>query len=187
MHLLICPGYHSPDLTHDFLQVLLRRVTPDRLWVLPIGAAPGGLLWLSRHGPPNQQPLNVIAFSAGVVAAYPLVMKWQTQGGKSRFITIDGWGMPLPGNLSIYRMSHDRWTHSTTYFPTPRESKGYFYADPAVEHLEIWQSPQKTRGMGTIRASPQPMTALDFVYAALTDEASWTEGVPLTHGGVDAR
>ncbi|MEM9485962.1 MAG: hypothetical protein AAGA83_19980 [Cyanobacteria bacterium P01_F01_bin.116] len=181
MHLLICPGYHSPDLTHDFLQALLRRITPERLWVMPIGSIPGSVSWPSRHAPLSQQPLNVIAFSAGVVAAYPWLMTWQRQGGKSRFIAIDGWGMPLLGNLAIYRMSHDRWTHGTTYFPTPKESKGYFYADPAVEHLEIWQFPQKTWGIGTIGDEPQSMTAIDFVYAVLTNKAL------LTDGAVDAR
>lgn len=171
MHLVICPGYHSSALTHDFLQALLGKITPDRLWVLPIGVMPGELLWQLKHSPSSQM-LHVIAFSAGVVAAYPLVMRWQSQGRTVPMIAIDGWGMPLPGILSIYRMSHDAWTHHTTYLPTPKDSSGYFYAEPAVEHLNIWQSPQTTWGMGAIGGAPQSMTAMDFVYAALTDGAT---------------
>lgn len=170
MQLLICSGYHSSDLTHDFLQSLLRVITPDRLWVLPIGAAPMALPWLlsSRQAPRRDCPLHVIAFSAGVVAAYPLLLAWQSMGGNCRLIAVDGWGMPLPGNLTIFRISHDRWTHRTTYFPTAAESKGSFYAQPAVDHLKLWQFPHLATGMGGLGAIAQPMTALEFISAALS-------------------
>lgn len=170
MQLLICPGYHSADLTHDFLQSLLKVVQPERLWILPMGPIPGaGLPWLlnTESAPHKNQVLHVIGFSAGVVAAYPLVMAWQGIGGTSRLIALDGWGMPLLGMQALYRMSHDRWTHDTTYFPTACESKGYFYAEPAVEHLKLWQSPQVTKGIGAIGTAPQPMTALEFIGAVV--------------------
>ena len=170
MQLLICPGYHSSDLTHAFLQSLLGVVTPERLWILPIGPIPGAALpWLltSRQTPQKDQVLQVIGFSAGVVAAYLLVMAWQGMGGTSRLIAVDGWGMPLPGDLSIYRMSHDRWTHRTTHFPTADESQGSFYAYPAVDHLALWQSPHMTKGVGSIGNLPRSMTALEFISAVL--------------------
>lgn len=169
MQLLLCPGYHSSDLTHSFLQSLLAAMTPDRLWVLPIWTASRNLPWLltAKDAPQKEQTLNIIAFSAGVVAAYPLVMAWQSMGGTSRLIAIDGWGMPLMGDLSIYRMSHDRWTHRTTYFPSASESKGYFYSCPGVEHLALWQSPHRAVGMGSIGTVERPMTALEFLCSVL--------------------
>ncbi len=173
MQILLCPGYHSSALTHDFLQALLAHLTPsrtpDRLWILPVWAFPLGLPWLLNgdQAPQLDQPLSVIAFSAGVVAAYPLLMAWQSLGGSSRLIAMDGWGMPLPGNLTVYRISHDRWTHQTTYMPSPAESKGHFYCQPAVDHLELWQRPQLSRGIGDWGAGTQPMTALEFICGAL--------------------
>ncbi|NEQ48951.1 MAG: hypothetical protein F6K11_02300 [Leptolyngbya sp. SIO3F4] len=172
MQLLICPGYHSPDLTHDFLQLLLKRITPAHLWILPIFRLLGGWQWLltEKDAPDRNQCLNVIAFSAGVVAAYPLIMDWQNNGGISRFIAIDGWGMPLPGALSVYRVSHDRWTHNTTFFPAPHECRGYFYASPGVEHLSLWQAPHQAHGKGAIGSvSTCPMTAFEFICDALMD------------------
>ncbi|EKV02213.1 hypothetical protein Lepto7375DRAFT_4434 [Leptolyngbya sp. PCC 7375] len=170
MQLLICSGYHSSDLTYDFLQSLLRVITPERLWVMPIWAAPGTLPWLlnSPQAPRRDRLLQVIAFSAGVVAAYPMLMTWTKMGGSSRLIAIDGWGMPLLGDLEIYRMSHDHWTHRTTYFPAAIESQGYFYSDPAVEHLTLWHSPDSTTGIGAINARSQPMTALEFICSVLS-------------------
>lgn len=187
MQLLICPGYHPPALTHDFLQSLLAHLTParsldlspdcssgrspERLWVLPIGASPLGLPWLlsSPQAPQLAQPLSVIAFSAGVVAAYPLLMAWKGLGGTGRLIAVDGWGMPLPGDLAIYRISHDHWTHRTTYLPSPAESRGYFYCQPAVDHLTLWQLPQLSQGMGDLGTGVAPMTALEFICGALVE------------------
>ncbi|ESA37196.1 tr [Leptolyngbya sp. Heron Island J] len=172
MQLLIFSGYHSPDLTHAFLQSLLRVTTPERLWVLPIWAAPVALPWLlsSRQAPRRDCLLQVIAFSAGVVAAYPLLLAWQRLGGNCRLIAVDGWGMPLPGNLTIYRISHDRWTHRTTYFPTAAESQGYFYAQPAVDHLQLWRSPDVATGIGSLGATTCSMTAIEFISAVLTSD-----------------
>ncbi|MBE9069538.1 hypothetical protein IQ260_23105 [Leptolyngbya cf. ectocarpi LEGE 11479] len=169
MQLLICPGYHSPDLTHSFLQSLLGAITPERLWVLPIGASSRAIPWLlaSPQRPQLAAELQIVAFSAGVVAAYPLLLTWQAMGGQGRMIAVDGWGMPLVGDLAIYRVSHDGWTHRTTYFPSPVQSKGYFYAHPAVDHLSIWQSPQLSQGMGAIDTKVGSMTALEFICAAL--------------------
>ena len=172
MQLLICSGYHSSDLTHSFLQALLKVTTPERLWVVPIWSAPGALPWLlsSKQAPRQDYLLQIIAFSAGVVGAYPLLLAWQGLGGNGRLIAVDGWGMPLPGDLTIYRISHDRWTHDTTYFPTAAESQGYFYAQPAVEHLELWQSPDRTTGVGCLGATACEMTALDFMSAVLASD-----------------
>ncbi|MGB3188280.1 MAG: hypothetical protein WBB43_02490, partial [Limnoraphis sp.] len=59
-------------------------------------------------------------------------------------IALDGWGVPLGGNFPIYRISHDRFTHwSSALLGGGVES---FYADPPVEHLDLWSSPQTARG-----------------------------------------
>lgn len=170
MQLLICPGYHSARLTVSFVRCLQRRVSPRQLWVLSLGEAGNALPWLlnSSQGPCQNQVLKIIGFSAGVVAAYPLALAWHCRGGQVRLIAMDGWGMPLMGGFPVYRMSHDRWTHDTTYLPSPRESHGYFYAEPAVSHLDFWQSPQATVGTGSLDGLVQGMTALDFIAAALT-------------------
>ncbi|MEA5464162.1 hypothetical protein [Leptothoe sp. PORK10 BA2] len=170
MQLLICPGYHAPALTDDFLQSLLAHLTPDQapdqLWVLPLWAYPLGLPWLFNSAQLDR-PLSIIAFSAGVVAAYPLLLAWQSLGGTGRLIAIDGWGMPLPGDLVIYRISHDHWTHRTTYWPSPAESRGSFYCQPAVQHLALWQHPHLSQGMGDLGTGVGPMTALEFICGAL--------------------
>ena len=169
MQLLICPGYHAPELTGSFLRCLKRQVSPTRLWVVPIWQSWGALPWLfhPRQGPKQDQPLQIIAFSAGVVAAYPLALAWHHRGGHVRLLALDGWGMPLMGGFSICRMSHDRWTHSTTYLPSPGESQGYFYAEPAVDHLFMWQAPHATIGTGAINGAIRKMTALDFIATVL--------------------
>ena len=179
MQLLICPGYHSSDLTHSFLGALLGEITPERLWIRPIWTSPGALPWLftSPQGPQLDRRLQIIAFSAGGVAAYPLMLAWQGMGGTGCLIAVDGWGMPLWGDLTIYRLSHDRWTHDTTYFPSASESRGYFYCHPGVDHLSLWHSPQLSRGMGSIGMAPSTMTALDFICAVLRTQADSSNAV----------
>lgn len=169
MQLLISPGFHSPELTDSFLQSLRSVVMPERLWVLPMFSPFKEFSGVSndQQMPRYDQPLLIIAFSAGVVAAYPIALAWQAMGGTSHIIAMDGWGMPLVGNFTVYRMSHDRWTHDTTYFPSPSESQGAFYADPAVDHLTLWQSPHLVYGQGVIGATCQAMTAMEFIVAAL--------------------
>lgn len=169
MQLLIFPGYHSPKLTDSFLHSMLQVVTPDQYWVVPMWTYPVALPWLLTHPqkPQLDQSLQIVAFSAGVVAAYPLILGWQHLGGRSTLIAMDGWGMPLWGNLTIYRISHDRWTHDTTYLPSPAESTGYFYAEPTVEHLELWQSPDQIQGMGAMGTTAASMTMREFIAAAL--------------------
>ena len=170
MQLIVCPGFHSPELTASFLRGLHRRVSPTRLWVWPISEAWGSVPWLLSdcHGLRKDMWLHIIGFSAGVVASYPLALAWQSMGGKVRLIAMDGWGMPLVGGQSVYRMSHDRYTHLTTCFPSPGEGKGYFYAEPAIDHLSFWRAPHAVCGVGALDGVVQPMTALDFMATVLT-------------------
>ena len=94
--------------------------------------------WLDRQLS-KTQPITFIAFSAGVVGGFGAAIAWQLQGGKVHsFIAFDGWGVPLGGNFPIYRVSHNYFTHWSS---TLLGAGLGFYAEPAVEHLELWRSP----------------------------------------------
>ena len=53
-------------------------------------------------------------------------------------IAFDGWGVPLVGNFPIYRISHDQFTHWSSELLGKGDKS--FYADPPVEHLDLWRS-----------------------------------------------
>jgi hypothetical protein len=94
---------------------------------------------------PAASELIFISFSAGVVGAIAAALAWQLQGGKVKaFIAVDGWGVPLTGNFPIHRISHDYFTHwSSALLGSGLDS---FYADPPIEHLELWRNPQTAQG-----------------------------------------
>ncbi|HTL90004.1 MAG TPA: hypothetical protein VL134_11430 [Leptolyngbya sp.] len=149
---------HSPALTEKFVAALhLPRETvaifpSDRQ---PVYSPHHILEFFSPH-----HSVLILAFSAGVVGAIAAARIWQRQGiSISAFIAIDGWGVPLFGKFPIHRISHDRFTHwSSTLLENSTPS---FYADPPVEHLSLWHSPQLAQGM--IQPSNQPGTAATFI------------------------
>lgn len=113
----------------------------------------------------------VIAFSAGVAGAIPALNLWQLQGGKvAGLLAIDGWGVPAVGNFPIYRLSHDYFTHWSSALLGTGEVN--FYADPPVEHLEIWRSPHTCLGWQVNSSNSQrlPTTALEFIIKILVAE-----------------
>lgn len=144
MKLIICPGIHPAYLTNSFVNKL--QLT-NELLVLPTDRYPPYSaihinLWLKQNQiSPQNTALFFIAFSAGVVGSIGAALAWQLQGGKvAALVAIDGWGVPLFANFPIYRFSHDYFTHwSSALLGMGEES---FYADPSVEHLEIWRSPE---------------------------------------------
>jgi hypothetical protein len=86
-----------------------------------------------------------LGFSAGVVAAIGAAWGWQLSGGRvNALIAIDGWGVPLCAPFPIYRVSHDY----VTYWSSSLLGAGtdQFYADPPVDHLDIWRSPHLASG-----------------------------------------
>ena len=143
MTIIICPGIHPPELTEQFISTIQHKITADLL-VLPTErylpySAIAVYQWLTKQNLSLTEPLSFISFSAGVVGSFGAAWAWQLQGGKiNSFIAVDGWGMPLFANFPIYRVSHDRFTHWSSAILGG--GKG-FYADPEVEHLEIWRSP----------------------------------------------
>lgn len=154
--LVICPGIHSSQLTHSFIEGIKKNLNLPTYMVLPTQIYPPYSAiaingWLKQfYGQPSQAPpLSFFAFSAGVVGAIGVAWLWQLQGGKIRnLIAFDGWGMPLVGNFPIYRVSHDYFTHWTSA-PLGSGKQG-FYADPGVEHLELWRSPETCQGWQVI-------------------------------------
>ena len=149
---VICPGIHPVKLTTDFVDGMQSIMGRQSHLVLPTQqyqpyCAIAILQWLQRHhpSPQNAPALSFIAFSAGVVGGIGVANWWQLQGGKvASFVAFDGWGMPLIGNFPVYRVSHDRFTHHTSGFSSGNQLN--FYADPEVEHLELWSSPHTCNG-----------------------------------------
>lgn len=160
MTIAICPGYHPPEMTIDFLKGLERyqgESGSSDIIIYPADRLPPySSLHLfdflrqlrDRSAEERHQKLHsllFISFSAGVVAAIGAAHLWQAAGGTVKaVIAIDGWGVPVGGNFPIHRMSHDAFTHwSSALLGGGEES---FYADPAVRHLDLWRTPQQIYG-----------------------------------------
>ncbi|MGB5631633.1 MAG: hypothetical protein WBM86_02480 [Waterburya sp.] len=153
MLIIIIPGIHSPQSTDRFIEGIQDRINQNYLIMpteeyLPYSAISISQ-WLNQQQLAKTEPLAFITFSAGVVGGIGTAIAWQLQGGKvPSFIAIDGWGMPLVANFPIYRVSHDHFTHWSSAI-LGAAAKG-FYADPAVEHLELWRSPENCWGWRTM-------------------------------------
>ncbi len=156
---IICPGIHDPALTQCFVERLrsecLRLGPPsnssnfsylDDLLIFPDDyPSPPHILQFLRDRLNPAESIVFISFSAGVVGAIGAAWGWQMLGGEVKtFVAIDGWGVPLFGNFPIYRLSHDYFTHWTSSLLGGGQES--FYADPPVEHLELWRSPQLVLG-----------------------------------------
>ncbi|MBD2345202.1 hypothetical protein [Anabaena subtropica] len=158
MTIIICPGIHDPNLTESFILGLLSTISDSsinqkhiNILVVPVQ----GVLTLSslhvlhflhdRLGSKLKSPVIFISFSAGVVGAIAAAWQWQNWGGQVKaFIAIDGWGVPLWGNFPIHRLSHDYFTHWSSL--SLGSGQDNFYAEPPVDHLTMWRSPQTVKG-----------------------------------------
>lgn len=158
MQILICPGMHSPALTERFITAL--QLPLDRVSVFPSDRQPVySPQQILEFFSPSDSVL-IIGFSAGVVGAIAAARIWQRQGIRvSAFIAIDGWGVPLFGEFPIHRVSHDRFTHWSSALLGGGVTS--FYADPPVEHLSLWHSPQVA--LGFVEPSNQASTAAIFI------------------------
>ncbi|WP_375505735.1 hypothetical protein [uncultured Nostoc sp.] len=184
MSIIICPGIHEPELTESFRVELLDVVgnsaiayNPANILVYPgkdfLVLSALHILQFLRDCLGNQLklPIIFISFSAGVVGAIGAAHLWQLLGGRVKaFIAIDGWGVPLQGNFPIHRMSHDYFTHCSSCLLGCGQDN--FYAEPAVEHLSIWKSPQTVQGWwvdSSIGISPPKgyLTAAEFLLMLL--------------------
>lgn len=184
MKVVICPGIHDPALTGEFLASLKLSFSSDSKLSQPgnILVFSEGNYYLSlsafhilqfmqeRLGSPTAtSPVVFIGFSAGVVGAVGAATCWQLMGGLVKaLIACDGWGVPLFGNFPLHRLSHDFFTHSTSMLGSGADS---FYADPPVEHLTLWRSPQTSSGWwikpDRETQPPRRMTAAEFLIMLL--------------------
>ncbi|MDB9525128.1 hypothetical protein PN498_03945 [Oscillatoria sp. CS-180] len=182
MALIICPGVHDELLSDRFITVLQKallaeefvpgnqteacRVLPTQRYVPFDGLA----VWsyVQAMAPPRE-PLFLIGFSAGVVGATAAANLWRGQGRRvAAMIAIDGWGVPQVGDFPFHRVSHDYFTHwSSAMLGAGLES---FYADPAVEHLDLWQFPDQTIGRQLFTAD---MSAKSTQTTAIACIAQW--------------
>lgn len=176
MQVVVCPGVHEPHLTDCFIQGLasVTAINPFAWWIFPTDLYPAYsgldiLCWMHQqlNQPDWQTPIAMIAFSAGVVGAIAAAHGWQTIGGTIQvFIALDGWGVPLWGDFPICRLSHDPFTHWSSALLGAGESS--FYADPAVEHLELWRSPHLVQGwQNAANAQPTRAIAASFIATLL--------------------
>lgn len=158
MNVFICPGIHSSELTASFvrgceflLSANLRGNISENLRIFPAeGYKNLSTFHILRFlqecygNPRSALPLVLIGFSAGNVGTIGAAWGWQMLGGRVRaVIAVDSWGVPLVGNFPIHCLSHDRFTHDTALLFHRQED---FYADPPVEHLELWRSPANVTG-----------------------------------------
>ena len=157
MNVVISPGMHEAGLTTSFLSGL-SELNPDIFScsssVKILVYSGEGLKTLSSFHllyflfekiEDMKSPVVFIGFSAGVIGALQGAYLWQILGGRVKaFIAIDGWGVPLVGNFPIHTISHDYFTHMSLL--KLDHGNNNFYAQPAVDHLEIWRSPQSVRG-----------------------------------------
>ncbi len=153
--ILIYPGIHPVALTERFIAALgLSNDSDDTEYaVFPTDVDPpySGFHCRQFMGEvlsaqvPQDNPVSIIAFSAGVVGAIAAAQYWHPRGiAIAHFIAIDGWGVPLAAEFPIYRISHDHFTHWSSALLGAGQVN--FYADPAVDHLELWQAPDQAIG-----------------------------------------
>jgi hypothetical protein len=155
MTLIVCPGIHNPQLTESFLQSLANFCHQNlgRDWLIfPTTEYPAydsrevfQFLAPNQVKPSQASPVLFMAFSAGVVGAIGAARLWCLQGGKVKaLIAVDGWGVPLMDNFTIHRVSRDYFTHwSSALLGSGSDS---FYAQPPVNHLDLWRSPHTVWG-----------------------------------------
>lgn len=183
MPILLCPGVHPPAYTAGFLRAFPTELAAA-IMILPNGPSYSGwhlLTFLQQQIPlqQRQQPLQIVAFSAGVVGAATAIPLWQASGGcVQSLFAIDGWGVPLISSCFapvIYRLSHDRFTDwSSALLGAGRDR---FFADPPVAHLELWRVPQTVRGWAIQSGSWEQTTAADFLIQRLTVPVTEPTGV----------
>lgn len=185
---IICPGIHDPQLTPEFLaglqQCAIANLPSDwtqQLLVFPTQQYPAYsafhiLDYLRRHidfddSDRVKTSLIFISFSAGVAGAIGAAWGWQACGGTVKaFVALDGWGVPLYGNFPIHRLSHDYFTHWSSALLGGGDDS--FYADPAVEHLELWEKSASCQGWWVRRVGGgverrRYMTAAEFIVQLL--------------------
>lgn len=174
MSLIICPGMHEAKLTESFLAGLQLKASqkPEDTLIFPIEDDPayssGHILQFLRQNHSLSSPIAIISFSAGVVGAIGAAWGWQLLGGEvTAFIALDGWGVPLTGSFPIHRLSHDYFTHWSSALLGSGEDS--FFAEPSVEHLELWRQPQTVVGYWIDKSEQKTQTTAAQFLTMLLD------------------
>ncbi|TVQ59923.1 MAG: hypothetical protein EA366_04155 [Spirulina sp. DLM2.Bin59] len=170
MLILVCPGYNPPGGTRAFCTQLGDLFGPQGVELRPVPVpeiAPYDGRAIATLLTDLTRPVTLIGFSAGVVGAIAAARIWERQGGMiTRLVAIDGWGVPLGGNFPIHRLSHDPFTHWSSALLGAGDMA--FYADPGVEHWQLWQAPATAWGWSTVGMVRQDYTtALGFLHEVL--------------------
>lgn len=168
MIILVCPGFNQPKLNHSFINAFPNQADQWLLYPgdqLPPYSPQDILDFWCKSVPKSNITLEVIliGFSAGVVGIQSVAKRLHRNQVKVKaLIAMDGWGVPLWENFPTYRMSHDYFTHwSSAILGVGKES---FYADPPIDHLELWRSPEITKGWKVNNnGSKIATTALKFI------------------------
>ena len=86
-------------------------------------------------------------------------------------IAVDGWCVPFDAAIPTYRLSHDWPTHANGILFGAGIDQ--FYADPFVEHLRLWASPNSVEGwqLNRSRQERRRTTAAAFLLAAIAQHA----------------
>ena len=178
MSVILCPGIHEYNLTVNFTESLMNAIynsSSNEKSVNILKFPANNLSALSgfhiyqflrdNFVDKLESTVIFIGFSAGVVGAITAASFWQILGGNIKaYIAIDGWMVPIHGNFPIHRMSHDYFTHWSSCLLGSGDNN--FYAQPAVEHLELWRSPSTVEGNwvnSTSGESTFPLTAAEFI------------------------
>jgi hypothetical protein len=117
--------------------------------------------WIQAQGIRSNTPLQIIAFSAGVVGASGLIAHWSIR----QMIAVDGWCVPLWHCPQVVRMSHDLVTHWNGILFGG--GKKHFYADPFVSHLDLWRDPERVMGWD-LSCAPKRISAREFIIQTIS-------------------
>ncbi|WPF88385.1 hypothetical protein WEU38_16465 [Cyanobacterium aponinum AL20118] len=179
--IVIIGGFHNLEITTNFINYLysqIKAIKDLKYIIIPTDKVQplDGLSaynFLSNYLV-NQScfpcPIIVISFSAGVVGAIILGKLWKARNGEVLcLLAFDGWGVPLIADFPCYRVSHDHFTHFSSLLLGGEESS--FYAQPMVNHLELWRSPLEIQGRWQMKLGVEKTVKMtDFIQFCLQKE-----------------
>ncbi|MFM7471900.1 MAG: hypothetical protein ACKO5P_10375 [Nodosilinea sp.] len=160
--LVVCGGFHDPQETEG----IFRLIRADaRLSQLPLKSFPVADRWAVLSGSSlrdrltdlntgeTPEQLLIWAFSAGCLGAAALANYWQhCRGRVLALFMVDGWGVAWSQAAPLHRLSHDGFTHTTSNYLGAGVVN--FVAHPAVDHRQLWRSPQVVTGHQIITQQP---------------------------------
>lgn len=169
MGIIICPGLLAVAASQRFWQTVQEHSTTDLNLNRSVGTAetviflpPDCPVYSPQHVLQAVRPLLTpepwiwIGFSAGIVGGLGAARYCHDQFPVHAFIALDAWGVPLIAPFPIYHLSHDRWTHHIVAAFNTLE--GSFFADPDVNHLDLWETPDRVSGWDCQRGCPPSRT-----------------------------